>query len=235
MINQVLLNCTVVSPGAVLALESHHIHGTTPCTEAERWGTHSPLCALKNDEGKWLYNPGYFSGRSVSLTADSSHSKQCCALRRVLVRRGEDISCLWASQFWVMANGALSLNPSQTQTRGTFNRDNLQQPNVGSQKLAEVLPSVSSTSSDSRIFWWSWMTGRLHVELYIFMSKTKNNQIVSSYNCPHKIKISRLFSLSSVVGTELSYIHRALQAQSQGGQCQEGCISRNKWLMALFP
>lgn len=37
------------------------------------------------------------------------------------------------------------------------------------------------------------MTGRLHVELYIFISKAKNNQIVSSYNCPYKVKTNRLF------------------------------------------
>lgn len=38
MINQVLLNGTVMSSGAVLALESHHIHGTAEmsCTETER-------------------------------------------------------------------------------------------------------------------------------------------------------------------------------------------------------
>lgn len=37
------------------------------------------------------------------------------------------------------------------------------------------------------------MTGRLRVALYIFTIKAKNNQIVSSYNYPHKIKTNRLF------------------------------------------
>lgn len=36
------------------------------------------------------------------------------------------------------------------------------------------------------------MLGRLHIRLYIFMSKVKNDQIVSSYDCPHKIKTNRL-------------------------------------------
>lgn len=37
------------------------------------------------------------------------------------------------------------------------------------------------------------MIGRLLVELYIFMSKAKNNQTVASYICPQKIKTNRLF------------------------------------------
>lgn len=75
---------------------------------------------------------------------------------------------------------------------------NLQQLNVvhhwvGCQKLAEVLPSGVEHQLYSGFFQWSWMIGRLHVELYIFMSKAMNNQTVSSYNCPHKIKTNRLF------------------------------------------
>lgn len=66
------------------------------------------------------------------------------------------------------------------------------------------------------------MLGRLHVGLYIFMSKVKNDQIVSSYDCPHKIKANRLLPFpqwcedSSVKSAE-SYRIKAREGSVRSG------------------
>lgn len=180
----------------------------------------TPLCVL----WKRMRETGFTT--LVTFKEDllvSSHSVQCSALRGVLLRGGEGLSCPWASQFWVMANRGLALNPSQTQTRASTLNRQLCCITVGAAKNEQrFFLQVLSTSSDSRVFWWSWMIGRLLVELYIFMNKAKNNQTVSSYNCPHKIKTNRLFPFlqwweqSSVIFIE-SYRLRAREDSVRSG------------------
>jgi len=66
------------------------------------------------------------------------------------------------------------------------------------------------------------MLSRLHIRLHIFISKVKNDQIVSAYDCPHKIKTNRLLPFpqwcehSSVKSVE-SYRLRAGEGSVRGG------------------
>lgn len=165
MINQVLLNCTVTSSGAVLAPESHHIHGTTV---HRSWEMRHPLAFLCSEKwrGKLALQPWLLVRKNC--WSHNWLNVQCSALRGVLVRGGEDLSCQWVSQFWVMVNRGLSFNPSQTWGH---------QPSTAKCGASLCGLPKTSTSSNSGFCWWSLMIGRLHVELYIFIAKQRTTRL----------------------------------------------------------
>lgn len=105
---------------------------------------------------------------------------------------------------------------------------NLQQPNVVHHCVGcQTLPEVPPSGVEHQL----WLQILLMVlddwHHYIFGGKAKNNEIISSYNCTHTIKTNRLFPFFSG-GNRAQLYSQNPEAQSQRGQCQEWCISRNK-------
>lgn len=79
------------------------------------------------------------------------------------------------------------------------------------------LLQVLSTSSDSRFFWWSWMIGIITFS----GAKQRTTRLFLPTTTLTQLKLAG-FSLSSVVGTELSYIHKILRLRAREDSVRSG-------------